>query len=518
MAPLDRDSQILWESYQVIQIDEITDSKRNREALRNAYGLQDDAQASDIIAQWNKYESLIDTDPETFGFPRNVRNLNPKDIFAWSRASKQTGGDHEEARGNLLAMIENLKKVFANREKQKQQLDDYETLYSSDKLVVYKPNSEGASCKLGAGTKWCTAATKTKNMFDDYTKNKGVVLYYFHTAHEGKYALAVYPTGETEVFDEEDNQIRLDDLMMTVRDHGADLNSIVKLPDKYESLKNMCDRYTKSIGQSFPDDGELVNNDQLAMDIIQKSQKLSQQDSAGFQQFRAETKQPDQALLSHRGQYHYSSPSGKFNDKNGEDMIDFHAVTFFFSSVLNPAGSMPDTNRMFQRQVESTAINHMESVIKDYANWQPTGFEQPFDGSDMKTQFVSDIENGLGYMSDAHNDNGLLTYSKRHMNGSWDNLHDITLDIVAEQPDKVIGNKVTVGLVMFVMREKQGRWPELEQLVKDEIKLRSQQGWTEHNHSILRLSEFYNRSVTGLLGRPDIIKILPTYSDTIGNK
>lgn len=518
MPPLDRDSQVLWESYHVIQIDEVTDSKRNREALINAYGLDDDRQASDLIVKWNKYEPLIDPDPETYGFPRNIRNLNPKDIFAWSRAVNHSGTTPSEANAHLMNMLNDLQSVFDHRAKQKQQLDDYETLYSSDMLSVFRPNSEGASCKLGAGTKWCTAATKSKNMFDDYTKRKGAKLYYFHTKHEGKYALAVYPTGETEVFDEEDNQVRLDDLMMTVRDHGADLRSIVKLPDVYESLKNMCDRYTKSISQSFPDESERVNSEQLAMDIIQKSNKLAQQDSAGFQKFRADTKQPDQALLSHRGQYHYSSPSGKFNDKNGEDMIDFHAVTFFFSGGLNPAGSMPDTNRLFQRQVESTAINHMESVIKGYANYKPTDIQQSFGTSDMKTQFVADIEDGLGLMSDAHNDSGLLTYTKRHMNGSWDELHNITLDIVAEQPDEVIGNKVTVGLVMFVMREKQGRWPELEQLVKDEIKLRSQQGWTEHNHRILKLSEFYNRSVTGLLGRPDIIKILPTYSDTIGNK
>ena len=66
--------------------------------------------------------------------------------------------------------------------------------------------------------------------------------------------------------------------------------------------------------------------------------------------------------------------------------------------------------------------------------------------------------------------------------------------------------------------EKGGRWKEFEQLVKRIIDEYGRSGWTESNHRILKLSEFYNRAVAGLLGQPEITKYLPGYSDTIGNK
>lgn len=515
MPPLDKDSHILWESYITHQLNEITDSKRNREALINAYGLQDDAQASDIITQWNKYEPVIDTDPETFGFPRNIRNLNPKDIFAWSRASKQLGYDTTEARGNLLAMLDNLKKVFSNREKQKQQLDDYETVYSSDQLVVYKPNSEGASCRLGAGTKWCTAATKSKNMFDDYTKNKKVTLYYFHTKHEGKYALAVYPTGQTEQFDEEDNQIRIDDLMRVVRDHGADLNKIIKLPTVFDTLKSLSEQYIQAVNQTTVSENEILEMDELAEDILHHARKAAAYKRSDYEKFRQETKLPDRALLTHKGSYHYWSKSGGISERNGDDMISPSAMSFFMDPSLNPAGSMPDTNREFQRQIESTALNHMESVIKDLASHEP---EDPFGNPDIKQQFVADIENTLGKLGDGASSlpDRLIRYSENHVEGEWSGLHNITLDIVEEQPMAVVGNVPTISLITFAMKQKGGRWKEFEQLVKRIIDEYGRSGWTESNHRILRLSEFYNRMVTGMLGQPDIVKILPTYSDTIG--
>ena len=143
-------------------VTELKDTKRNQEDMVRAYGLDKyggspehaKTRASELINLWNKYESLIGTDPEQYGFPRNVRGLNPKDIFAWSRASKSTGTDELEALQNLESMLANLKKVQSQREQTKKEQDDYETVYKSDMVTAYIPRSVGASCKLGAGTKW----------------------------------------------------------------------------------------------------------------------------------------------------------------------------------------------------------------------------------------------------------------------------------------------------------------------------------------------------------------------------
>lgn len=491
----------MMQTFKDFFLNEITDSRRNREALINAYGLADDRQAADIIAQWNKYEALIDSDPETFGFPRNVKNLNPKDIFSWSRASKHLGDDTTTARENLLSMINNLKSLHGNRDAQKQQQNDYDVMFKSENLIVFKPNSEGASCKLGAGTKWCTAATKSKNMFNDYTGKKGVTLYYFHTKHEGKYALAVYPDGEMEAFDEEDNQVRIDDLERSVRDHGADLKDIVPMPSPYEPLKNMCERLIKSTQKQFADESDVMDMDQLGDDILWKCGELIRADSQGFQQFRRDTNYPDVALLSFKGEYHYHTPTGSISEEN-EEIVSQAAMQFFLSPERNPPGTMKQTNRLFQRQVESTIVAYMEMTVKD--NTMKNEVEQAL-AKDIKYAFEPDL--------DANVSDHLVRYSKRHLGGAWTGLHELTLNLIAERPSEVVGNTVPIQLLMFTLMEKGGRWQELEEFVRSEIETINRQGWGEHNHRILRLSEFYNRMVAGVTGSPDLVKYLPTYAD-----
>lgn len=480
---------------------EIANTPRNREALSNAYSMNDQ-EATDAITAWSQTEHLIDKDPEVYGFPRNLKNINPRDIFSWSRAARHNGESPEVAKKHITDMLANLKQVQQQRERRKGEENDYAIIYQSSELHVYQPRSEGASCKLGAGTKWCTAATKSKNMFNDYINNKGVTLYYFHTKHEGKYALAVFPDGEMEAFDEEDNQIRIDDLMRSVHDHGADLKDIIPIPSPYDPLKNMCGRLITSTQKRFADESDVMDMDQLGDDILWKCGELMRADSAGFQQFRQETNYPDIALLAFKGEYHYHTTTGSVSDDNDEIISSF-ALKFFTSNALNPPGSMPETNKMFQRQVESTVVAHTDTLLKNNTS---------VEGKEIAEILARDIKHAFelndGVVSDV-----LRLYSKRHLNGSWDNMHQLTFDLIAEKPHVVIGNTVTVQLLIFTMIEKGGRWKQLEDLVKSEIKASNQQGWNDDSSRILRLSEFYNRMVAGLLGEPEIRKYLPTYAD-----
>jgi len=47
---------------------------------------------------------------------------------------------------------------------------DSETVYSDEDVRVIIPMDEAAACYYGQGTKWCTAATRGDNMFDDYAQ------------------------------------------------------------------------------------------------------------------------------------------------------------------------------------------------------------------------------------------------------------------------------------------------------------------------------------------------------------
>ena len=88
---------------------------------------------------------------------------------------------------------------------QKSQENDYEVLLKTPEYVLYKPNSEAASCKLGKGTKWCTAATQGTNHFNEY-RDQGE-LYYIHTRlpHPfDKIAIFIHNSGKHQMFDSED--------------------------------------------------------------------------------------------------------------------------------------------------------------------------------------------------------------------------------------------------------------------------------------------------------------------------
>lgn len=48
---------------------------------------------------------------------------------------------------------------------------DGELVYEDEQIKVFHPKTEAGACYYGQGTKWCTAATKAENMFQEYNKD-----------------------------------------------------------------------------------------------------------------------------------------------------------------------------------------------------------------------------------------------------------------------------------------------------------------------------------------------------------
>jgi ankyrin repeat protein len=76
----------------------------------------------------------------------------------------------------LDGLLDKYQDVLASRKesvKESEQIHkDTEVVFSNSEVTVYYPKTEEASCYYGQGTKWCTAATRGKNMFEEYN-NKG---------------------------------------------------------------------------------------------------------------------------------------------------------------------------------------------------------------------------------------------------------------------------------------------------------------------------------------------------------
>ena len=83
---------------------------------------------------------------------------------------------------DLKQAIENAKAVFQAKEAEKvhkqQMRDDADRVYQDKTTLVVRPHTEGASCYYGQGTRWCIAATDSRNYWDDYSTEQGKIFFF----------------------------------------------------------------------------------------------------------------------------------------------------------------------------------------------------------------------------------------------------------------------------------------------------------------------------------------------------
>ena len=94
---------------------------------------------------------------------------------------------------------------------------------SEDKeWLIVIPIDKDASCYHGKHTSWCTAIPQSHH-FQDYV-SKGILLIYCLREDGSKWAIASYPNGEYELFNQEDDTISQDDFEY---DTGLDLEQVI---------------------------------------------------------------------------------------------------------------------------------------------------------------------------------------------------------------------------------------------------------------------------------------------------
>lgn len=549
-----KDYHQIWEAYTSNSyITEVTDSRNIRQQLIQAYGLADETKATELINRWNKLEPYIDTDPETYGFPRNLR-VNPKDIFAWSRVSKHNHESPEDAFYYIDSMLKLAAKASEQKARQKEREDDYTLIYppplpkdatpeqkqrAEVGVRVYEPHSEGASCKLGKGTKWCTAATKTENMFKKYI-NDGVKLYYIHTKHDGKFAVAVHShTLSYEFFDESDHSIGrydLDEILSDYEDRdGQPLSVSAIIPEAEDRPKNVLSaagiRFARAASNGEPIEDETSKLLEVVKDIYDS-------DPETFQTVRFETIQPDTALLSQTA--------------DDEEVIGRGALQFFLDSEYNPPPGnsvTQHTNKRFISMLELWLedVTDMIARGKDLEQIRQAAIAEIHHSSALSSApafssgniTVGDVRwmgvsmYGLDELRRALQDNRIESYSKRWLKGPWTALHQIVVNTYAENPELAHKYDVVRELLHFTIRQNDGRYKEFEQVLLKELKERAYRAfggkmprngewsdlvemWLEDNAGIFRINRFYNRLVAGVTGvstEDKIINYLPYVSD-----
>ena len=483
---------------QYFYLTEVKDTRRNREDVIRAYGLMDHApehvaqeRAKELIGKFTKLEPLIDPTHDYFGVPG--KKYNPKDIFSWAKLSKDMGYDKLEALQNFEAMLIDLGRVSDRKEQAKLSEKDYDTLHESEHAILYRPRSMAASCKLGAGTKWCTSASQN-NQFDSYMA-QGIVLFYaitkrkqFNTAQavwppqpagggsrapgsdfkpETKYAVAMYPDGETfEAFDEEDNRMDWSDWQDVAfslglptekefyKKHGPSTVSLLK-----QSVNDARSKMSGSTQRDPYGDGD--TNWELLTNVLEKVKRIFKDkdpdELAEYEKYRQDEGMPDEVFLM--------------------DVMERASMSYFTDQEYNPAGSNDWANSQFQQEI----VRHIGRLT--YLTNQANGD----DWSEEIIQDMDDLTNVVAGPNDGDEAQNyfweLRRYISRHLNDKWPELEDALLKLWATNHDAV-NIKVAGGYsehtdtpfdssymwLRMMMDIKNGEWPELEQMLHKRIK------------------------------------------------
>lgn len=391
---------------------EMQDSRRNRESVSRSYGVSD-TQASELIKQWTAYSPYIDKD-EDYGFPRNIPKLDPRDIYAWSKVSKQMGWDHPESIQNLEAMLTNLKRVKHAKDTRKEQDRDYSVVYQNDHVTVYQPKSEGASCRLGSGTKWCTAATKGVNHFDSYIK-RGVKLFYI-IAKPGrsidgnavrKFAIAEHSNGRREYFDEWDEPLDDEEFKDLALDpYQIDTTGWLKEYNVIETLQMACANLSKMADETDSYNSLMQAQEDIIHIIMHE---ISDSEMSDYHEFRKNTGMPDRVFL-------------ETIEKNGLSPV---AASFFLSSRMNDPGEIfpgaEEHNRLFRGLIEDAINDRTDLALRggdrilgnDAGDWEQ-------------------LNQSLGMFRQQERVYDFINYSKNWTGGNWTGLHQVTLDALQE--------------------------------------------------------------------------------------
>jgi len=160
---------------------------------------------------------------------RNIIKGQEADIGFWMSKSFE----------EFNSFINQFKNVKTKTQVKKEIGQDAEKVFENDRAVVIVPKTHAASCKYGAGTKWCTTSKESKH-WDQYTKYN-VKFYYILTKDKPKndryykVAVVVYLGGDLEIYDAIDDTISIDNFKGVIAEYNIPENIFNNVfnPKKY---------------------------------------------------------------------------------------------------------------------------------------------------------------------------------------------------------------------------------------------------------------------------------------------
>jgi hypothetical protein len=213
-----------------------------------------------LLAEYNK--SQLDYISSKLGIERNsefdslMNALDAQGLKYPELKDKITKGEIKSF-NDLKAL-----KIQSKSAEKKSIGEDAEKIFEDDNFLVVVPLTHKASCKYGAGTKWCTTE-KDPYHWDEYTDDQQMTLYYIlnKTLSQSNpfYKVAILINRNNNinsVFDAEDNNIsnknkNILDIINYLKSKGVEFKSKSKefLSKKSQKFKEYIQQYIKNGGK-----------------------------------------------------------------------------------------------------------------------------------------------------------------------------------------------------------------------------------------------------------------------------
>jgi hypothetical protein len=182
---------------------------------------------------------------------RNVLRGVESDISQWIKAS-----------------FNEFKKFVDEKDKKYQQIvatkstgRDVDRIFENDKVIIISPNTWEASCRYGAGTKWCISG-HVKDHWDNYI-NHGIKFYFIipKRDRDKKYAVSVHVNGAAkEVYDELDKIVDDDEFRNILRMYNIPGESFFKNEMDWNKWLKQYKYEVRSDGRIDVDGGVNLSN------------------------------------------------------------------------------------------------------------------------------------------------------------------------------------------------------------------------------------------------------------------
>ena len=247
LGPLDRDSDVIEALIRMLELADPTANKQYMPWLARTY-VKGETFLEDVITQVRDYL-------EKFHILNQRRKIpvGRNDILRYSNF------------GDFMSVMDEYPDPEAPELKDKGQAEE---IYQDQQVRVIMPYDQAAACYYGQGARWCTAATKGRNYFNDYAENTPLLIVVpQQPQHPGeKYQLWFdYSIGDLPVYND-------DDYLEVYHDRGEDYiinneqtGQFMNEKDQPVSLKSLKARFGSSFDAlvdaylaKFPDEAYRV--------------------------------------------------------------------------------------------------------------------------------------------------------------------------------------------------------------------------------------------------------------------